>query len=318
MINLAATFLLAFVRRIKRGGVIINEHTLTKAQTRFHVTVLSRWFDFIRLTDLPYRWAQPTQRPFCLLTFDDGKRSNFTETAPELERLRVPAVFYVTTEPVTTGSCQWFDKREQLVKAIGRCPAGLDLQSLKQLPFDLLMKRLEKACADYNFKPGDESDDLRPMSWEEVRSLNRRGFTIGAHGLTHAILTREKRKRAFAEIEESLAKATLEVGAPCTTFAFPNGNYNTELVWHAVRCGASTLMTTDPGWVDERAVLWRLPRVQLFGSASRARIESKIALAAFKGILANPNGSGRRERHGAEGEARGALPRVVPVPRMSR
>src|SRR6266853_1991757 len=226
MVNLAAIFLLSFARRIKQGGVIINEHTLTKAQTRFHVKVLSRWFDFTSLTDLPHLWTQPAQRPFCLLTFDDGKRSNFTEVAPELERLGVPAVFYVSTGPVTTGCCHWFDKRDQLVKAIGHCPAGIDLQSLKQLPFDTLMNRLEKACAEHKFAAQDESDDLRPMSWEEVRSLNRRGFTIGAHGVTHAILTRETRERAFDEIEESLSKVTAETGMPCRTFAFPNGNYN--------------------------------------------------------------------------------------------
>jgi peptidoglycan/xylan/chitin deacetylase (PgdA/CDA1 family) len=313
MINLAATFLLALVRRIRRGGVIINEHTLTKTQTRFHVRVLSRWFDLIKLADLPQRLARPTRRPFCLLTFDDGKRSNFTETAPELERLRVPAVFYVTTDPLTTGSCLWFDRRDQLISAIGHCPAGLELDSLKQLPFDLLMDRLERACTTYGFKPQDESSEQRPMSWEEAHSLSRRGFTIGAHGLTHAILTRETRKRAFAEIEESLARVTCEVGTPCTTFAFPNGNYNSELTQHALLCGVRTVMTADPMWVDERAALWRLPRVQLFGSASRARIETKIALAAFKGALANPNGSGRHGRRAMQSEG-GALPTAVSVP----
>src|SRR5438445_12812909 len=105
MVNLAATFLLALARRLKQGGVIINEHTLTKAQTCFHLQVLGRWFEFIRLEDLPNRLVGPArrarQKPFCLMTFDDGKRSNFSETAPELERLRVPAVFYVATEPLT-------------------------------------------------------------------------------------------------------------------------------------------------------------------------------------------------------------------------
>jgi peptidoglycan/xylan/chitin deacetylase (PgdA/CDA1 family) len=297
MLNLAATFLLALARRYKQGGVIINEHTLTQAQTRFHIQVLSRWFEFIKLADLPARLAQRTRKPFCLMTFDDGKRSNFTETAPELERLRVPAVFYVTTEPLTNGSCFWFDRREQLVRAIGRCPAGLDLDALKQLPFDALMGRLERACAECQYKPGGEPDDLRPMSWDEARSLNRRGFTLGAHGLTHAILTCETRERAFAEIDQSLARVTDELGAPCTTFAFPNGNYDTELLQHARRCGASTVMTTEPTWADTTSALGHLPRIQLFGGASRARIESKIAMAAFRGILANPNGSGRGYRH---------------------
>ena len=158
------------------------------------------------------------------------------------------------------------------------------------------MGRLEEACAACQFKPGEEPDDLRPMSWDEARSLNRRGFTLGAHGLTHAILTRETRERALAEIEQSLSKVTVEVGAPCTTFAFPNGNYNTELVQHALRCGASTIMTTEPAWADTASALGCLPRIQLFGGSSQARIESKIAMAAFNGLLPNPNGSGRGRR----------------------
>jgi len=52
MTNLAATFLLALARRTKPTGVIINEHTLTRSQTCFHVRLLSRWFEFIRLDEL--------------------------------------------------------------------------------------------------------------------------------------------------------------------------------------------------------------------------------------------------------------------------
>ncbi|HOX57018.1 MAG TPA: polysaccharide deacetylase family protein [Candidatus Paceibacterota bacterium] len=311
MANLAATLLLALVRRAKGGGVIVNEHTLSRAETAFHVEVLGRWFDFIRLEHLPHRLARPRRKPFCLLTFDDGKRSNFTETAPELERRQVPAVFYITTEPVTNGSCFWFDRREQLVRALGHCPAGLEIDTLKQLPFDTLMRRLDRAWAEHGSEPEIESDDLRPMTWDEVRNLHQRGFTIGAHGLTHAILTRETRKRAYAEIEASLARVSEEIGAPCTTFAFPNGNHNPALAQHAFCSGARTAMTTEPMWADKTASLSRLPRIQLFGGASRARIESKIALAAFKGVLASPDGNGRRYRAAAGNAA--PFPLRVPV-----
>jgi hypothetical protein len=46
-------------------------------------------------------------------------------------------------------------------------------------------------------------------------------------------------------------------------------------------------------WANRRSSLWRLPRIQLFGENSRARIQLKIALAALHGILANPDGTGR-------------------------
>ncbi|MDE3066477.1 MAG: polysaccharide deacetylase family protein [Verrucomicrobiota bacterium] len=294
MLHFATSPFLAFACKLKRGGVIINGHTLTRRQTCRQLDVLGRWFDFIRLDQLPRRLSHPTGRPFCLLTFDDGKRSNFTEIAPELEARRVPAVFYVTTEPSSTGNLLWFDQRNQLAKQLGHCPAGLELDELKKLPFRRVMERLESACAHYDFTPDEQSDDLRPMSWDEVRDLGRRGFTIGAHGLTHAILTNETRETAFAEIEGSLAKVGSELGKPCATFAFPNGNYTSELAQHALRCGATTVMTTEPTWVDERYPSRRLPRIQLFGEFERARIELKLCLAALRGVLANPDGSGRQ------------------------
>src|SRR5882757_7271759 len=184
MFRVVTSSLLALTRRLPRRGVIINGHTLTRRQTRLQLDVLGRWFDFVSLAELPQRLAGPAQRPFCLLTFDDGKRSNFTEIAPELEARRVPAVFYVTTEPLSHGTGLWFDRRNQLVRQLGHCPAGLELQTLKGLPFRLLMERLDHACAHYGFTPANESDNLRPMSWDEARDLARRGFTIGAHGLT--------------------------------------------------------------------------------------------------------------------------------------
>jgi peptidoglycan/xylan/chitin deacetylase (PgdA/CDA1 family) len=297
MLPSATSLLLALVKQAKRGGVIINEHTLTATQVGRHVEVLGRWFDFIHLDELPGRLAKPAKRPFCLLTFDDGKRSNFTEVAPELELRRVPAVFYVTTGPLSDGCCLWFDRREQLVRALGHCSAELELETLKRLPFVDLVERLDCACARCGFRPpGEPDNNMQPMSWDEARNLSRRGFTIGAHGLTHAILTRETKERAFAEIEESLARVSAELGTRCQTFAFPNGNYNFELTRHALRCGATTVMTTEPMWADGYSSFCRLPRIQLFGEFDQIRIELKIAMAALGGLLPNPDGTGRAYR----------------------
>ncbi len=134
MFHFVASFFLALACRLSRGGIIVNGHTLTRSQTRLQLETLGRWFDFIRLEELPSRLLQPARRPFCLLTFDDGKRSHFTEIAPELELRRVPAVFYVTTEPLSTGICMWFDRRDQLVRQLGHCPSGLEIETLKSCP----------------------------------------------------------------------------------------------------------------------------------------------------------------------------------------
>jgi peptidoglycan/xylan/chitin deacetylase (PgdA/CDA1 family) len=277
----------------KAAGVIINEHTLTASQVRLHAEVLAHWFDFIHHDELQDRLARPRRRPFCLLTFDDGKRSGYTETAPELERLGIPAVFYVVTRFLTEGTPLWFDRWEAIRRSLGYTPPGLETLTLKELPIALINERLDQACSQFEVEAHIESDDTRPMSWAEARDLVRRGFTIGSHSLRHAILTRETQAVALADIERSIAEVSAEIGTKCPTFAFPNGNYTARLAQYALECGVQTAMTTEPYWVDKSIPKWRLPRIQLFGNNTASRIELKLAVAAAGRILTDPNGTGR-------------------------
>lgn len=296
MLNLASVPAMRLASRFGGAGVIINEHTLSRKQTRLHVETLGRWFDFIGLDDLPSRLQSPRRRPFCLLTFDDGKRSNATVTAPELERQGVPAVFLVVSGFLDNQGPLWFDQYLALTKHLGTPPAGLSAGMVKRLPYTLLMERIERACRQHQFNVDLSDEDICPMEWDLVRDLHSRGFNIGAHGETHAILTRETRADAFASIATSIARVNAELGAPCESFAFPNGNYTAELAMHATRCGAKIVMNTEPTWANQALPLWRMPRIQLFGHQGSAEIEAKIALAATGTFLANPDGTGRLYR----------------------
>ena len=294
-------------------GIIVNEHTLTAAQTRKHVDILGRWFDFIHHDDLLDRIEQPRRRPFCLLTFDDGKRSVYSTTAPELERLGVPAVFYVTTQFLADGQPLWFDHYEALLASLGSAPFGLEHETVKQLPIDLIHERLARGCARHGVSADTRDDDVRAMSWDEARSLAQRGFTIGAHGSAHAVMTRETAAGALAGIERSIADVTAEIGRPCQTFAFPNGNYTAALAQHALKCGVRTVMTTEPVWADRCFPVWRLPRIQLFGGQGRLKIDSKVALSAAGCVLANPDDTGRLYRRIAR-LSRASIRRGATVP----
>ncbi len=292
-------------RHTGQAGIIVNEHTLTAPQTRLHIEAFGRWFDFIHHDELLDRLSRPRARPFCLLTFDDGKRSNFTETAPVLEQMGVPAVFYVTTRFLTDGFPLWFDRRDAIRRSLGYTPPELEDKRLKQLPFKSLNDRLNCLCPSYKVTPDMECDDIRPMTWDEARGLGRRGFTLGAHGLRHTILTRETEIDAYFEIKQSIEEVRQEIGE-CRTFAFPNGNYTEHLARYVLGCGVETAMTTEPMWADSSFPTWRLPRVQFFGGDSRARIELKMAIAATGRLLENPDGTGRRYRKNsplAQGES---------------
>ena len=296
MLNAIGTISLSLACRYNSGGVIVNEHTLDRLQTRRHVKLLGRWFDFIHLKDLPERLHRRGKKPFCLLTFDDGKRSNATTVAPELVRLGVPAAFYVVTSSLDQQGPLWFDRYRALRKRLGPDPDGLSLELLKQLPYAQLMERIDRACSEYGIDADLTNDDVGLMTWEQARALHRQGFSIGAHGHTHAILTRETKAAALENIEKSITKVSEQIGEPCTSFAFPNGNYTSELAQHAIRCGAETVMTTEPMWVDRSFALWRLPRLQFFGDDSLGKIKLKAAVGAMGFILKNPDGTGHAYR----------------------
>jgi peptidoglycan/xylan/chitin deacetylase (PgdA/CDA1 family) len=293
LLSLIGSVALELITRLKAGGIIVNEHTLTLEETRRHVDVLGRWFDFIELRDLAGRLGRRSSKPFCLLTFDDGKCSNATVTAPELERLGVPAVFLVVSEFLGGTIPLWFDRYRLLQRKLGTFPAGLSPNSVKQLPFALLIERIDRACKLHGIDASANDEGVAPMTWDQARQLHKLGFSIGAHGTTHAILTRERRASALRNIANSISTVGLQLGEPCTSFAFPNGNYTAELAQYAVSCGAQFVMTTEPTWADATFHLWRLPRLQLFGSQSRGRIELKIAASATGRILLNPDGTHR-------------------------
>ena len=286
-------FLQSRLRRDARG-VIINFHTLSAPETRRLVGVLGRHFDFIAHDDLAGRIASGARRPFCLLTFDDGFRSNAIETAPELRRMGVPAVFYVTTGFLDSGRPLWFVRLKAL-RLHGRLPETLDPAVLKQLPIARVEELLDRHVSERRIE-SLPSEGEQPMTWEHARELASQGFTIGAHAVEHSVLPRETFSRAAALIRDSMAAVSVGTGIPCSTFAFPNGNYTAALCRVATACGAATVMTTEPRWVGNAAQIWRLPRIQLFPRQSRAKVELKLAAALCDGLLANPDGTGRAYR----------------------
>lgn len=269
--------------RFGHVGVIINNHLQGRREIRAQVDTLARDFDFIGLDELKSAIKQRRKRPFCLLTFDDGKQIQ-VEATEELERLGIPAAIYVVTASMDSPEPLWFDKLRALREAGVPLPDDLQQSHIKKHPLADIQPRVDEACRRFGVDAEAEDPRSQAFAWETARDLDRRGFTIGAHTVDHAILTNETFSKAERQIRASIEAVSEALGKPCTTFAFPRGRYTDDLLRMAQAAGAEDTMTTEPVWVRRDTPLIRLPRVQLSERASPDKCRAKL-VAALPGFI---------------------------------
>jgi peptidoglycan/xylan/chitin deacetylase (PgdA/CDA1 family) len=142
-----------------------------------------RHFRLISLRDLVDRMERGQElNRHLAITFDDGYRDNFENAAPVLEKLSLPATFFVVSQWIGSDVVPWWD-REQGVRH----------------PW---------------------------MSWDQVRSLHRKGFDIGAHTRHHVDLGSVTGTQASEEICGSKIELENQLSSPVDLFAFPYGRPN--------------------------------------------------------------------------------------------
>lgn len=85
-----------------------------------------------------------------------------------------------------------------------------------------------------NSLPIDKDDDFtnnKPLTWDEVREMNKNHITFGAHTLNHQFLTEINDIEVLVqEIVESKKKIEQELNIEVKSFAYPAGLYNEEII----------------------------------------------------------------------------------------
>ena len=217
------------------------------------------------------------------ITFDDGYRDNLTHAAPILTRYGLPATVFVTTGFIGTGDVPWFDRvacaiketaAPELVLPTGeRLALGDTAARLRALHHTLgVLKRepdrMMRAIAD-DLVDGlgvDPASRLRGqmLTWDEVRALRALGFAIGAHTVTHPILSRlDDDARAWQEIAGSRRAIERALGEAPRAFAYPNGrsaDYGARDRDLVVRAGFTCAVTTRFGVNTADTDAWELRR----------------------------------------------------------
>jgi len=243
---------------------------------------VSAWFNVLPLDEAVARLqtgALPA-RPLAI-SFDDGYADNFEVALPVLRRLGLPATFFVATG-FLDGGRMWNDTVIETVRRCGR--DGLDLTSLglgryptasnedKRNVIDTLLSELryhedaqreEFVAAIGRMAATPLPHDLM-MSSGQVRTLSAVGMGIGAHTVSHPILSQLDDGRARAEIAQSKERLEYIVGAPVRLFAYPNGkpkvDYRAEHVAMVKEFGFSAAVSTAWGVARVGCDIYQIPR----------------------------------------------------------
>lgn len=252
------------------------------ATFRWQMQVLASCFNVLPLSHalaLSKKGGLPP-RAICI-TFDDGYRSIHDLALPVLKELRLPATVFVTSGHLGTNT-MWNDR---IIDAVQTLPSGeLDLSSLDLGSYSLRTlderrdalgvltersKYLPPAARNNLIEVLEAmvNDKLSPGSMlapEMVVDLDDHGIEIGAHTVSHPILTSLDDADALLEIKASGEQLAAILGKPVTLFAYPNGkvgkDYDERHVEMVRSAGFSAAFTTAIGAVTREQDRYQLPR----------------------------------------------------------
>ena len=200
---------------------------------------------FISLNDLPGRLGRRIKRsekPFALITFDDGYRDNYDYAFPILQQTNTPFTIFLT--------CNFIDNKRPfnypfiLERIIynnsqlfldGKCYRCVDMEQKNEV-----YKLLEKEVLTWKYEGFEDkfktyfanyiNDDVyedNMLTWEQVKEMQDCGLCdIGAHTMSHCRLSNLSIKELEYELGESKKIISQKIGKDIKCMSYPYGLSN--------------------------------------------------------------------------------------------
>jgi peptidoglycan/xylan/chitin deacetylase (PgdA/CDA1 family) len=279
--------------RLKARAMIIGYHRVVNSASDVydicvspenfaqHLEILQRNYHPISLKQMVSGLLTDTlAHKSVAVTFDDGYADNLYNAKPLLERFEVPAAVFVS--PGNLGQEFWWDELERMVTSPTTLPESIRLQiggetfewnggeprqMLNELYNRLLPLKTETRADTINtikkimgsLQP--EQPEHRALIPAEMIELQNDGLIdIGAHTMTHPILSRLPISEQEEEIRESKVLIENILGKTITGFAYPNGFFTekTEALVKEIGFNYACSSLRDVIWHSQQ--IYHLPR----------------------------------------------------------
>lgn len=258
-------------------GMIIRDSTylalLAYLQEKFEVISLGAFLDGAN-------GAADSSKPRCVITFDDGWLDTYSRAFPGLRQFGLPGVVFLATGSIGARGGFWVEQvkgawranaetRQRLQAAMreagnpGAAACGdleVAVERLKRMPTkqrDAILHQALPAVSDQL-----ETVDAM-LTWEEAAEMANGGVEIGAHTVTHPLLSYEDAASVARELQDSKRAIEQRLGKPVRAFAYPNGDWSVTVRDQVAQTGYRCAFTTHPAWHDRSENPYTISRVLL-------------------------------------------------------
>jgi peptidoglycan/xylan/chitin deacetylase (PgdA/CDA1 family) len=126
---------------------------------------------------------------------------------------------------------------------------------------------------DHELTP-ETAEHLAPLGWEELAALRGRGWEVGAHTVTHPLLTLVDDSRLAAELGGARRAVADRLGA-CDTVAYPYGIADARVAAAAERAGYTAACTLTGAHIADGPFL--RPRIGMRSADAGMRLRAKLS-----------------------------------------
>jgi peptidoglycan/xylan/chitin deacetylase (PgdA/CDA1 family) len=244
------------------------------------------------------------------LTFDDGYQDNLRLAAPLLEKLRLPATFFLVPGLLsgdvrawweilawgfarsTRATVHWDGRVLPTRGRAGRASLRWTMEGLKCCD-QAVRQRKVTTLLDLLEPEGEPNDRNLFLDWDGARELVRRGFSVGSHSLSHPIFSQESPDEQLRDLVTSRRQLEAELGVPMELLAYPNGtraDYNADTVHAAQQAGHTHAFGAHAGIVRPSTPPYAAPRMVMepqrgFSRTLAQRVVAKLTPTRLPGIV---------------------------------
>ncbi len=239
---------------------------------------LAEYFEVVPLASvLNGDGGQIAAKPRCVLTFDDGWRTDFSRALPVLQQFAFPATIFLATAMMDSRSTFWVERvrayasdsgnwsglRERMSGRLGKASKDVELRDVTEYLKHRSSEQRDQIIAEVIGELPEAGARDQMLTWKQVSEMARAGVEFGGHTHTHPLLPYEAAEKASSELQVSKQKLQEHGAGAEFGFAYPNGSWNDSVRRQVREAGYTCAATTQVGWFAPGDDVYSMQRILL-------------------------------------------------------